>query len=347
VITDRYRRLPVLVGTDLARGLVLCAIPGLYALGWLDVTTLIVAVIIFGTLSLFFDSADQSFLPRVVPGQLLTPAFAKVEQSEAVAQTTGPALAGVLVPAIGAPLVILVDAVSYLLSGLLLMGVKVDESRTRPAQRNLRAELKEGVAWVYRHPTLSAMAWSGHIWFVFQGVLGTTFSVFVLGQVAAGGLDLGSLRFGLAYACAGVGAVVGTAVAPRFGLRFGVGPATVWSHLAMPVGWIPIALARPGPLATVLCCAGQFLFWLALSASSSNELGYRNAITPDRLQGRMNTTMRSINRAALVAGAPLGGWLAQSLGFRPALWIGILGFLAAGLVLALSPMRRAAMPATT
>src|SRR5262249_25102992 len=125
VITDRYRRLPVLVGTDLARGLVLCSIPGLYALGWLTVQRLIGVVIAFGTLSLFFDSADQSFLPRVVPAPMLTRAFARIEQSDAVAQTTGPALAGLLISAIGAPLVILFDAVSYLASGLLLIGVKV------------------------------------------------------------------------------------------------------------------------------------------------------------------------------------------------------------------------------
>jgi len=71
--------------------------------------------------------------------------------------------------------------------------------------------------------------------------------------------------------------------------------------------------------------AGQFLFGLGLGAEGPVEMSYRQSVTPDGLQGRMNSTMRSLNRAAVVVGAPLGGVLADTLGFRPALWIGITG----------------------
>jgi predicted MFS family arabinose efflux permease len=66
-------------------------------------------------------------------------------------------------------------------------------------------------------------------------------------------------------------------------------------------------------------------------------LAYRQAITPDRLQARTNATMRSINRAAVVVGAPLGGLVADSLGYRPALWLCAGGVAAAGLALLASP----------
>ncbi len=81
---------------------------------------LVAVVTAFGALSLLYDAAHQSYLPRLVPRELLTQANARMEQSAAVAQTTGPVLAGFLVKAVGAPLAILVDAASYLVSGLVL-----------------------------------------------------------------------------------------------------------------------------------------------------------------------------------------------------------------------------------
>ena len=100
-------------------------------------------------------------------------------------------------------------------------------------------------------------------------------------------------------------------------------------------------LVRPGPSALVALCATQFLFWVAIVVDGSTELGYRNAVTPDRLQGRMNTTMRSINRGAVVLGAPLGGLVAVVTSYRVALCIGVAGMAVATVALALSPFRRA------
>ncbi len=120
VLVDRYRRRPVLVGADLARAVLLGLIP---VLAWADRLTmpaLVAVVTAFGALSLLYDAAHQSYLPRLVPRELLTQANARMEQSAAVAQTTGPVLAGFLVKAVGAPLAILVDAASYLVSGLVL-----------------------------------------------------------------------------------------------------------------------------------------------------------------------------------------------------------------------------------
>jgi predicted MFS family arabinose efflux permease len=292
-------------------------------------------------LSLFFDSADQSFLPRVLPPSLLITGFARLEQSDAAAQTVGPLIGAGLLRAVGAPLAVLVDAVSYLASALLLTGVRVDEPASRPARRRLTAELREGLAWVYRHRMLAPMALSGHVWFLAQGMLTTVYVLYVLRDPSVGGLGLGTVVLGVSYACAGVGAVVGGAFAGAIGRRLDAGPTMVATRALMPLTWIVVVFARPGPAAAVVVCAGQLLFWWAMGAESGNELGYRNAVTPDRLQGRMNTTMRSINRGAIVVGAPLGGFIADALGYRAALWVGIAGFAVAVAILAASPFRRA------
>ena len=87
--------------------------------------------------------------------------------------------------------------------------------------------------------------------------------------------------------------------------------------------------------------AGQFLFGLGLGAEGPVEMSYRQSVTPDGLQGRMNSTMRSLNRAFIVVGAPIGGLLADTLGYRPALWIGVTGLALAAVILARSPVRHA------
>ncbi|MFC4908820.1 hypothetical protein [Actinomadura gamaensis] len=80
---------------------------------------------------------------------------------------------------------------------------------------------------------------------------------------------------------------------------------------------------------------------LSMGAENANELGYRQSVTPDDLQGRMNATLRSTNRAMIVIGAPLGGLAADALGDRAVLWAAALGFGLVAAGLAVSPFRAA------
>jgi predicted MFS family arabinose efflux permease len=289
-------------------------------------------------LSLLFDAANQSFLPRLVPRELLIPAHARLEQSDSVAQTVGPLLAGALIQVVGAPVAMLVDAASYLFSGALLASISVTERAQPVERRNLRAELREGLSWVYRHRTLASMAMTSHAWFLFHSMLSTVFVAYVLDVRE---LDLGAFWLGVAYACGGVGAFLGGALAGWAGRRFDAGPTMIAAHALMAPAWILVPLAVPGPAAFVMVALSQFLFWVVMGITGPNELGYRQSVTPDGLQGRMNTTIRSLNRAAIVVGAPLGGFLAVAVGYRTALWVGIAGFALVALAMAISPFRHA------
>lgn len=131
VLVDRSRRLPLLVMTDIARGLLLIGVPVLALSHRLTLVVLMAFMVVFGAMSLINDAASQSFVPRLVPVRLLTPAHARLDQSNAVAQTSGPALAGGLVSLLTAPWAVLVDAASYLISGVLLLRVSVVEPAAR------------------------------------------------------------------------------------------------------------------------------------------------------------------------------------------------------------------------
>ncbi|MGW1676103.1 MFS transporter [Saccharopolyspora sp. NPDC002376] len=343
VLVDRYRSKPMLVGADLARAALLCAIPILHATGLLTLPVLIAFAALLGVLSLFFDAADQAFLPRLVPVEMLTSANARLEQSHAVAQTTGPLLAAALVKTIGAPLAILVDALSYLISGVLLARIRTRENAApRATRRSALTELREGTAWVYRHRMLAPQSLAGHLWFLAHSMLTTVFVLYVLR--APDGLGLSEFQLGITYACAGAGALLGGALANRSGQRFGAGRTVVTTRLLMPLPWLLVPLTGPSPVAIVVLGASQLSFWVLMGLEGPNEMAYRQAITPERLQGRVNTTIRSLNRSAIVIGAPLGGLIADAAGYRVALWVGIGGLIASAAVLTASPFRHATIP---
>lgn len=336
-LVDRVRRRPVLVAADLGRGLLLVAIPVLALLDALSVWMLAGFMVCFGLLSVAGDAASQSFLPRLVPRPLLTAANARLDTSDAAAQASGPALAGALVGLLTAPWAVLVDAGSYLASALLLMRVRVVEPpRRRVTLQGLGGELAQGLRWVYRHRTLTPYALGNHAWFLVNAAAGAVVPVFALRT-----LGLSALGFGALVACAGVGAVAGSLAATRLAHGFGVGRTVVAGTLGTAAGWALVTAAGDlGPV-WLLFGAGQLLVGLSMGAQNASEMSYRQVVTPDELQGRTNATVRSVNRAMIVIGAPLAGLLADGVGTRYVLAGAATGFVLVALVLACTPYRTA------
>lgn len=354
---DRLPRRTVLVGGDVGRGLLLAGVCVTAATGTISVTALIILMFAFGTLALTSDAAYQSFLPQLVPRSLLTKANARLQQSDTLAQTTGSALAGGLVALVSAPGALLVDAVSYFFSAAVLLSLKGTSGRA-PGQNRQRLHRKvaEGLRWVYGHSHLAPLAWSTHIWFIGSAILGA-----VLPTVILNDLGLGSLGLGLVMGCSGIGAVIGTTLSTRLGHRWGTGTAMVAARLAQPFA---IALVAVAPLAAggqhagytsgaplhwpgevwaafALAALGQLLFGMAMGVEGPLEMGYQQAVTPDRLIARMSATRRSINRGMIVIGAPLGGVIATAAGTDAALWAAAVFLLLASLVLLFSRFRDA------
>jgi len=354
MFVDRWDRRRTLVGTDVVRGLLLTLIGGLGAAGMLSVLTLMIGVAAFGLLSLFNDAAYLSFVPHLVPRALLTDANARLEQSGAVAQTSGPALAGAIIGWIGAPFAIFLDAVSHLIAGALMATITrlppepPEPPTVAPAGGRLRpgwrAQVAEGLRWVYRHPLLGPLAVTDHGWFLFNAVIGTVFVVYAID-------DLGFTPFvlGVTLACAGAGAVVGSSLSTRAGVRFGYGPVMTVSRAAYAPACIAFALV-PGAdvgyrwVSVVVVSAGQVLYGLSLGLEGPLEMGFRQTVTPNRLQGRMNATVRSANRAMIVVGAPLGGLLVRLVGYRATIWISAAGFVMVAVAFGVSKMGHANEP---
>ncbi|SMC95731.1 MFS transporter [Kibdelosporangium aridum] len=334
VLVDRWQRLPLLVSADLVRALLLALVPLLHAIDLLNIPVLIGIVFVFGALSLVYDAAHQSFLPSLVPAQRLTWANARLEQTNAVAQTAGQAFAGWLVKVLGAPLAFLLDAISYLVSGLLLATLKTPERRTPH-----KPQVREGLRWVYRHETLAPLAITSHIWFLFNGMVVTLFPLLVLRT-----LGLGELVLGITFALGGVGGLLGASLSTKAEMRFGAGPAIIVGRWLTPIGYLAIPFATNATTGVVLLCAAQFVFGFSIGLDSPVEMSYRQTITPARLQGRMNATMRSVNRGMIVVGAPVGGLIADVISLRAAFWVAIAGLGVQAVAITVSKFRHARLP---
>ena len=343
-LVDRVRRRPVMMVTDGVRAVLLALVPLAHVTGVLTLPLLLAIVLAFGTASLVNDAASQSFVPRLVPRASLQRAHARLDGADAVAQTAGPAVAGLLVRLVGAPLAVLVDAASYLFSVAVVASLRdvaepprADPARLRPA-RDLAGEVAEGVRWVYARSGLARLAVATHVWFAAQAVL-----VVVVAPYALLRLRLTPLELGLVYAVAGVGALVGASVTTAVGRRLGTGGAIITSYLTSAAGAVVMAAALLAPAgwpAAAVLAGGQLLHGWAMGVSNSHEMSYRQALTPDALQARTNTTMRSLNRAVVVVVSPLAGLAADRVGYGWSLGFAAAVFALSGLLLLLSPFRR-------
>ncbi|MEQ2525588.1 MFS transporter [Robertmurraya yapensis] len=341
VIIDLFHRKAIMVITDIGRGILLSFICLMAYTEVLSIGWLMFLLVLFGTMSLFNDAASQSFVPQLVPRTLLTRANARLEQSAAVAETSGPAIGGVLTQILSAPFALLVDAVTYLISGIFIASVK-HQPTEKVKNGPLGYQIKEGLHWIYRHQHLGTLALNTHTWFLFHSMTTTVFVSFVLTEI---GFDAALL--GIVLGAAGVGAVAGTSLSVRIGEHFGAGRAISFSRNLYGPAVVLIALApaaidsNPQNIAFLLVIVGQFLYGFAMGIEGPLEMAYRQFVTPSHLQGRMNATLRSINRSFVVIGAPLGGLIADQLGSRTALSVSLIGLTLCGLWFSFSPMRHA------
>jgi MFS family permease len=336
VYTDRWRRKPVLVWASVGRALSLGAIPILWLTGALQIWVLVIALLLFGAFSVFGFAADQSLLPRLVPPARLVAANARLDQADAAASTLGPAIGGGLVGLLGAPVAITVDAISYLIDAALNASIGVDEPRPDSRSRDLRAEIRDGLRWTYRHRTLGPLAASTHIWFLANAAAMT-----VLSLLALRSLGFTGYTYGLLLAVFGITSLIGASIAPWCGARLGAGRVIILARVAYPAVWLLVAIAPHTAIGDALLFVGLSLQGLAAGIENSNEMGYWQKLTPDELLGRVNATRRSANRTMAAIGALMAGLVVGLIGDRPTLIGVIIVLAAAALTAALSPLREA------
>ncbi|MET8360527.1 MFS transporter [Micromonospora sp. NPDC005171] len=335
VWVDRMRRRPVLLAADLVRFLLLAWVPLAWWWGILTMTQLFVVAFLVGAGRVFSDVAAQSYLPAVVGREHLVAGNARLAGTEAVSRIVGRGAGGALVQALTAPVAIAVDAVTYLWSFLCLCLIR----RPEPAPavpdgpRHLWREIGEGLRYVAGQPALRAVAASGAL-----VNLASTVIVVIVPLLIVRELRLQEGLVGVFFAVGGVGAVLGTMAARRLALRFGYGRTLIVAATTV----APIYLLLPFADRGVWLWAAAVAYLLMMAKASIDNVllvSFRQTITPDRMLGRMNATMRFVLSGALPIGSVLAGFVGEYVSLRAALWCGTVGMAVAWVPIFLSPLR--------
>ncbi len=335
VWVDRFRRRPILVASDLANALALATIPLAVLLGALRFEHLLVVGFVTGTALVISSVAYQSLVPSLVPRSQLVDANAALEVSSSTATILGPGLGGVLVQLLTAPVAIAADVMSYLFSALTLAAIHTPEPPPIAADKRASAieQIAEGIRLVLGNPLLRSIMACGTIHNFFSRMIDALFILFVVTIV---GLD--PITLGLVLAAAGPGSLLGALLSSRIPRRLGLGRTLIAGQVITGVSRLLIPLAV-GPLPPAAVLAGSmFLLGFARPIFNVNQLSLRQAITPDRLQGRVNATMRFVMWGVTPVGALMGGIAASAFGMVPVLLVAALGVLSATLALVLSPV---------
>jgi MFS family permease len=336
VWVDRLRRLPILVAGDVGRALLLATIPLGWALDVLTIWQLYAVGFGVGVCTVFFDVAYQSYLPSLVDRQQLVEGNAKLEISRSGAQIAGPAVAGPLVQILTAPLAVLGDALSFAASALFLFRIRAREAAPErplePERAPMRRDLEEGLRYVLGHRYLRWIAASTATFNFSSNVLWAILLVYAVRV-----LDLSPAEIGLVFAIGNVGYLAGAITTGRLSAALGVGPAIVLGAGAGASGLLIPLAPQNEPLPFLI--ASQAILGFGLPLYNITQVSLRQSITPERLQGRMNSVMRFIVWGVIPLGTLAGGVIASVFGLRAAIWIGAVGLALAFLPVFLSPVR--------
>jgi MFS family permease len=339
VWVDRLRRRPILIAGDLGRAALLASIPLAYFADALTIGQLYVVGFLVGTCTVFFDVAYQSYLPSLVERSDLVEGNSKLEVSRSSAQIAGPGFAGGIIGLLTAPYAIVLDAISFLGSAFLLFGIRREEATSgggdgMAERRSMRSELGEGLRFVLGHRYLRNIAASTGTFNFFGNLSGAIILVYLVRR-----LHMTPGLIGLTFSLGSAGALLGALTANRIAGRLGVGRTIVWAQ-ATTVAGILIPLAPQDKYRAIpFLVAAELVIGASIVIYNVNQLSLRQALCPERLQGRMNAVMRFLVWGTIPLGSLVGGGLASTIGLRPTIWVGVLGSMLAALPVALSPVR--------
>jgi len=336
VWVDRLRRRSLMIATDLLRALVVVSIPLAALLGVLSMGHLYAVAFLAGVLTIVFDVSYQSYLPSLIRREDLVEGNSKLTASASAAEIGGFSLAGWLVQLLTAPFAMVIDAATYLASAASLLWIRAPEPLPPPVEQreSIRTEIVEGLRAVMGNRVLRALAGSTGIEALGHGTIGSVIILYLNRDL---GFSPGVL--GMIFAVGGVSSLAGAALAERVTRRIGLGRTMVISLAVSSVGTLCIPLAGDASLlAAALLIANQLITDPSATVNDIAATSMRQTVTPDRLLGRVNATLRFGSMLLTLVGMAAAGLLGETIGLRATLFIGAsLGFVAA-LWLVLSPV---------
>lgn len=320
----------MLVASQLMLGLTTLSVPLAAWAGRLSFEQLLALQAINGTLTVLATAASHAFMPSLVGSAYLAEANARLAASNSVARVTGPAVAGMLVQVLSAPVAILVDAISFLFCASCVAFVRSFEpaSQSRPAH-SVGADIKEALYLVLGHRLMRPMVLSLGTYNLFAAMFTGIYTLFMVRELAFSPLMVGTM-----FACGGTGGVLGGLIAGKAIHRFGTGRSIVASAVLLAVMHLAAPLVGGPPVvASVVLASAGALAQLGFAVLHVSETTLTQRLVPTHVLGGVSATKQVAVLPLVPLGFALGGAIGDSLGLRAAVGIGAIGTLLATLPL--------------
>ncbi|MFE0465165.1 MFS transporter [Kitasatospora sp. NPDC058965] len=320
-VDQRRGKRQLMVAADLVRAAALLSLPLAYAFGTVTLGQLFVVAVVTGAAGVLFNTAYAPFFAHLVPRSAYLEANSRLSASRSASYLGGPALGGLLVQLLGAPVAVAADAASFVASAVLVGRIRVDDPPTAAGQEPMLRRARAGLALVVRHPVLRASlgccSTVNFFTFVSTGVL----LLFANREL---GLSAGTIGF--ATGVAAVGSLLGAVLAPRVARLIGMGRTAALGAVLFPAPLALLALADGPSWARAGVLAGaEFLSGAGVMLFDINLNSLQASVVPDELRSRVSGAFSTVNYGIRPLGALAGGLLGSALGLREALVIAAVG----------------------
>lgn len=334
-LSDRHPKRPQLIASDLAAAAALVTIPAAALAGALTVGQLCAVAVVLGAAKVLHDAAAISLLPALVGPDQLHDANSKIGAASSVADSAGTNAGALLVGAVGPARSVLVDAVSFLVSAVLIWRMRVPEAAAASrARAGLARDIADGVHYVARQPTIRTVIAALSTLSFGLAVMNTYWAYYLLDRLGAS-----PSAFGVIMGIGGAGGVAGALLAPRIAARIGIGPTIIVGFAVSPAAQVPLLCSGPGLRWQIVLAAtlAVQLFWATASGTSQRSL--RQAVCDPAFQGRMQSASTTLTAGARPLAAATAGGLVLLLDVRATLAVGALLQVVPVVLLLASPIR--------
>ncbi|KGN39051.1 MFS transporter [Knoellia subterranea] len=320
-VDHHVRKRRLLVIADLIRALVILSLPVAHWLGAVTMGQLLAVALLAGLGQVLYQTAYPSFFVSLVRREQFVEANGLLSSTRSVSFVGGPALAGALIQVLTAPVALVLDALSFLASALLIGRVKVEDRAVDEAQDGLLRRARDGMRLVVRHPYLRASLACVTTINFFNFAAAALLILFASRQL---GLSAGSI--GLALGIGATGGVLGAVLAGRVTRAIGVGRTICVGAVLFSAPFALLPLAGGPVWARMLVLGGvEFIsgFGVMLLDVPLNAL--QTAVTPDAVRSRVVGAFSTINYGIRPLGAILGGFLGEWMGLGPTMVLAAVG----------------------
>ena len=309
VWADRLPRQLLMLGTDGVRALVQAVTGVLLISGGARLWELVAYAIVFNAAGGFFQPASGALVPQTVSPQRLQQANALIGLSRSITQVAGPAVAGILVAALGPGWVFVIDAATFVISAISLALMRVPRI-TGEGRTGFWSELVDGLRAVTSRRWYMLNLGAHAMW---------NFAIaafFVLGPIVAKQKLGGASAWGLIGASMGVGAVLGGVIALRVMPRR---PLVVANLALTPAALMLLSIAVPLP--TVAIMATCLVGWAGLTFLNEVWMATIPQLIPPQVLARANSFDWVLSLMAMPIGFAVSGPVADQIGIPETLMI--------------------------